>query len=103
MPFGVERRIRRALGFEQALQLGRESRRPGRNIPIVIIGGMVIAVVLYLGLRVAFLTALDPASPGHVLFAYRSQERSSADLVASWTGRGTGQGSPKEELRPRRA
>src|SRR5437868_6421565 len=30
------------LGFEQAVQLGGESRRPGRNIPIAIIGGLVL-------------------------------------------------------------
>ena len=53
------------LGFEQAVQLGGESRRPGRNIPLAIIGGMVIAVVLYIGLQVAFIAAIDPSSLGH--------------------------------------
>ncbi len=53
------------LGFEQAVQLGGESRRPGRNIPIAIIGGMVVAVVLYVGLQVAFIAALDPSSLDH--------------------------------------
>jgi amino acid transporter len=53
------------LGFEQAVQLGGESRRPGRNIPVAIIGGMVVAVVLYLGLQVAFIVAVDPSSLGH--------------------------------------
>ena len=52
------------LGFEQAVQLGGESRRPGRNIPVAIIGGMVVAVVLYLGLQVAFIAAVDPSSLG---------------------------------------
>jgi amino acid transporter len=50
------------LGFEQAVQLGGESRRPGRNIPLAIIGGMVIAVGLYIALQVAFIAALDPSS-----------------------------------------
>src|SRR5204862_2888372 len=49
----------------QAVQLGGESRRPGRNIPIAIIGGMVIAVGLYLGLQLAFIAAVDPSSLGH--------------------------------------
>ena len=53
------------LGFEQAVQLGGESRRPGRNIPVAIVGGMVVAVVLYLGLQVAFIAAVDPSSLGH--------------------------------------
>ena len=50
------------LGFEQAVQLGGESRNPGRNIPLAIIGGMVIAVGLYIALQVAFIAALDPSS-----------------------------------------
>ena len=53
------------LGFEQAVQLGGESRRPDRNIPIAIIGGMVVAVGLYLGLQVAFIAAVDPSSLGN--------------------------------------
>src|SRR5437762_3221868 len=50
------------LGFEQAVQLGGESRNPGRNIPLAIIGGMVLAVGLYIALQVAFIAALDPSS-----------------------------------------
>jgi amino acid transporter len=50
------------LGFEQAVQLGGESRNPGRNIPLAIIGGMVVSVVLYIALQLAFILALDPSS-----------------------------------------
>jgi amino acid transporter len=50
------------LGFEQAVQLGGESRNPGRNIPLAIIGAMVGAVGLYVALQVAFIAALDPSS-----------------------------------------
>ena len=53
------------LGFEQAVQLGGETRNPGRNIPLAIIGGMVVAIVLYLALQVAFILALDPSSLSH--------------------------------------
>jgi amino acid transporter len=49
------------LGFEQAIQLGGEIRNPGRNIPLAIIGAMLIGVVMYIGLQVAFLGALHPA------------------------------------------
>jgi amino acid transporter len=35
------------LGFEQAIQLGGESQNPRRNIPLAVIGSMVIGVVLY--------------------------------------------------------
>jgi amino acid transporter len=50
------------LGFEQAVQLGGESRNPGRNIPLAIIGAMVVAVGLYVALQVAYIAALDPSS-----------------------------------------
>ena len=36
------------LGFEQAVQLGGETRNPRRNIPFAIIGGMTVAIVLYI-------------------------------------------------------
>jgi amino acid transporter len=36
------------LGFEQAIQLGGESKNPGRNIPLAVIGSMVLGVVLYI-------------------------------------------------------
>jgi amino acid transporter len=50
------------LGFEQAVQLGGETRNPRRNIPLAIIGAMVVAVCLYLALQVAYIAALDPSS-----------------------------------------
>jgi amino acid transporter len=50
------------LGFEQAVQLGGESRNPGRNIPLAIIGGMIFCVGLYIALQVAFIAALEPSS-----------------------------------------
>lgn len=48
-------------GFEQAIQLGGETRNPGRNIPLAVIGSMVIGVILYIGLQFAFLGALSPS------------------------------------------
>jgi amino acid transporter len=53
------------LGFEQAIQLGGETRNPRRNIPLAVIGSMALGVVLYILLQVAFLGALDPASLAH--------------------------------------
>jgi amino acid transporter len=49
------------LGFEQAIQLGGESKNPQRNIPLAVIGAMVIGVVLYIALQIAFLGALAPS------------------------------------------
>ena len=48
-------------GFEQAIQLGGETRDPRRNIPFAVVGSMLLGVLLYVALEVAFLAALDPA------------------------------------------
>jgi amino acid transporter len=53
------------LGFEQAIQLGAESANPRRNIPLAVIGAMLIGVVLYILLQVAFLGALHPSNLTH--------------------------------------
>jgi amino acid transporter len=50
------------LGFEQAVQLGGETRNPRRNIPLAIIGAIALAILIYVGLQVAFILALDPSS-----------------------------------------
>src|SRR5215217_2950804 len=47
-------------GFEQAIQLGAETRNPERNIPLAVIGSMAVGVVLYILLQVAFIGAIDP-------------------------------------------
>jgi amino acid transporter len=47
-------------GFEQAIQLGAETQNPQRNIPFAVIGSMVVGVILYIALQVAFLGAIDP-------------------------------------------
>lgn len=52
-------------GFEQAIQLGGESHNPTRNIPLAVIGSMVIGVILYILLQVSFLGALHPAELTH--------------------------------------
>ena len=50
------------LGFQSAIQFGAESRNPHRDIPVAVIGSMLIVFVLYVGLQVAFIGALSPAS-----------------------------------------
>ncbi|HEY0415373.1 MAG TPA: APC family permease [Gaiellaceae bacterium] len=52
-------------GFEQAVQLGGESANPRRNMPLAVIGSMVIGVVIYVLLQIAFIAALDPANLSH--------------------------------------
>jgi amino acid transporter len=53
------------LGFEQAIQLGAETRNPKRNIPLAVIGSMILGVVLYLGLDLAFVGAINPNDLSH--------------------------------------
>jgi amino acid transporter len=53
------------LGFEQAIQLGGESKNPSRNIPIAVIGSMALGVILYILLQIAYIAALEPSSLAH--------------------------------------
>jgi amino acid transporter len=52
------------LGFEQADQLAGESKNPKRDIPIAIIGAMIIGIIVYVALQVAFLLALPSSAIG---------------------------------------
>ena len=53
------------LGFEQAVQLGGESRNPKRDIPRAVIGATLIGAVIYLLVQFAFIGALAPATLAH--------------------------------------
>ncbi len=52
------------LGFEQADQLAGESKNPRRDIPIAIIGSIVLGVIIYTALQIAFLGALPASAIG---------------------------------------
>ncbi len=62
LPLGVVFALQ---GFEQAIQVGGESRDPQRDIHRAVIVSMVIGTVLYLLLEVAFIGALDPKNLAH--------------------------------------
>ncbi len=62
LPLGI---IFAAEGFEQAIQVGGEAENPQRNIPRAVIMSMIIGIVIYLLLEVAFVTALNPANLAH--------------------------------------
>jgi amino acid transporter len=53
-------------GFQQAISLAGESRRPQRDVPLTVIGSLLIAGILYLALQVAFIGAIPTSalSPG---------------------------------------
>ncbi|GAA1192753.1 APC family permease [Pseudonocardia alaniniphila] len=62
LPLGV---IFALQGFEQAVQLGSESRNPQRDLPRAVIGAVLIGTVIYIGLEIAFIGALNPANLLH--------------------------------------
>jgi amino acid transporter len=47
-------------GFRQAIDLAGESTNPGRNLPIAIIGTVLIGTLIYVALQFAFLIAIPP-------------------------------------------
>ena len=49
------------LGFRTAIDLGGETSNPSRNIPLAVIGSVLVAAVIYVLLQVAFLMALRPS------------------------------------------
>ena len=48
------------LGFQQAIALAGETRNPNKYVPIALIGSVIIALIIYLGLQYAFIVALQP-------------------------------------------
>ena len=49
------------LGFQQAIALAGETRNPNRYVPIALISSVLIGMLIYVGLQIAFITALNPA------------------------------------------
>lgn len=68
------------LGFEQADQLAGESTNPKRDVPLAIIGSVVIGVVVYVALQVVFLLALPASSIGS------TWAQTTGDVVGAFTG-----------------
>ncbi|GAB3803995.1 APC family permease [Humibacter antri] len=49
------------LGWRQGIELAGETRNPKRNVPLTLIGSVVICGVLYILLQIIFIGAQDPA------------------------------------------
>jgi amino acid transporter len=49
------------LGFRQGVELGGESDNPKRNIPLAVIGSVLITAVIYILLQVAYIAAVGPS------------------------------------------
>src|SRR5690348_2479876 len=50
------------LGFRQGIELAGETDNPRRNVPIAVIGSVLITAVIYILLQVAFIGALQPST-----------------------------------------
>src|SRR4051812_18782824 len=48
------------LGFRQGVELAGETDNPKRNVPLAVVGSVLIAGILYVALQVAFLGAVSP-------------------------------------------
>ena len=52
-------------GFEQAIQMAGEAKRPQRDVSRAVLMSMMVGTVVYLLLEVAFIGALDPGNLAH--------------------------------------
>ena len=58
LPAGI---IFSLLGFEQAVQLGGESKNPGRDLPRAVILSILIGATIYILVQISFIGALNPS------------------------------------------
>ncbi|KNB51741.1 APC family permease [Streptomyces caatingaensis] len=70
-------------GFQSPLNMAGEARNPGKSLPKAVIGSILIALVIYIALQVAFLMAVPSAdlSDGWKALTYKSPL---ADLAIAW-------------------
>ena len=52
-------------GFEQAAKLAGEARNPRRDVPLAVVGSMLMGAAIYILLQVCFTGALNPANLSH--------------------------------------
>jgi APA family basic amino acid/polyamine antiporter len=50
------------LGWSTAADIAGDVRRPGRNVPLAIVGAIALVFLLYLGVNLAYLRAIEPAA-----------------------------------------
>jgi amino acid transporter len=53
------------LGFRQGIELAGETSNPKRNVPIAVVGSVLITGLIYVLLQIAFIAALDPKDLSH--------------------------------------
>jgi amino acid transporter len=63
------------LGFRQGIELAGETDNPRRNVPISVIGSVLLTAVIYIALQIAFIGSLNPS-----------------DIADGWTNLNLGEG-----------
>ncbi|MFP3558257.1 APC family permease [Paraburkholderia sp. SIMBA_049] len=73
------------LGFRTAIDLGGETANPHRDIPLAVIGSVLLAAAIYIMLQVAFIWALSPADLAHgwAQLSFKGEMGPFAGLAAS--------------------
>ncbi|MBO0770571.1 MAG: APC family permease [Actinobacteria bacterium] len=74
------------LGFEQVDQLAGEVRNPQRNVPLGVIGAILIGTVIYILLQVVFIGALRPPALAHGWAALGTNDNFSTGPLAFLAG-----------------
>lgn len=52
-------------GFQSPVNLAGEARNPGRAVPLAVMGSIVVAAIIYVGLQIAFIGAVPDSALGH--------------------------------------
>ena len=74
------------LGFRQGVELAGETDNPRRNVPIAVIGSVLITAVIYVLLQIAFIAAVHPSALSHGWSGLEGQLENSAGPLASIAG-----------------
>jgi amino acid transporter len=74
------------LGFRQGVELAGETDNPRRNVPIAVIGSVLITGLIYVLLQIAFIAAVNPSALSHGWSGLEGQLENSAGPLASIAG-----------------
>jgi len=71
------------LGFRQGVELAGETNNPKRNVPIAVIGSVLITGLIYVLLQIAFIAAVEPSALSKGWAGVSGQLENSAGPLAS--------------------
>ncbi|MCP9206165.1 APC family permease [Streptomyces sp. NEAU-Y11] len=71
-------------GFQSPLNMAGEARNPGKSLPKAVISSILIALVIYVALQIAFLTAVPAADLADGGWSSLSYNSPLADLSLAW-------------------